>query len=91
MNKYYRVKKDTFLWAEGAIIEHKPNNGSPGYWAIEDIWDKTPVNGTEYISERIIEHPTNSEFFERVYPDSIAGKMYRTKDQLTELYKQSFK
>jgi hypothetical protein len=30
MAKYYRVKKDTFLWKEGAILINSANNGG-GY------------------------------------------------------------
>lgn len=91
MTKFYRVKKDTFLWKEGAIIKHNSSRGSVGgYDAIEDIWDMTPETNQEYISTKIIEHEANSEFFERVYPDSISGKFYRTKDQLISSYKDSF-
>jgi hypothetical protein len=86
--KYYRVKKDTFLWKEGAIIRIK--DGEKGYEAIEDVWDAVPCIEGEYISSRIIEHPDNSVFFERVYPDNIKGKLFRTKDQLTAMYKESF-
>jgi hypothetical protein len=84
--KHYRVKKDTFLWKEGAIIKLE----SDGYKAIEDVWDAVPCIGTEYISARIIEHIDNAEFFERVYPDNIKGKIFRTKVQLIEFYKENF-
>lgn len=86
--KYYRVKKDTFLWREGAII--KSDECDKGYTAIEDIWDAVPCIEGEYISSRIIEHPDNSSFFERVYPDSIKGKLFKTKDQLISIYKETF-
>lgn len=97
MNKYYRVKKDNFLWEEGAILVSfdkinvavTPEN--KGYEPIEDIWNSTPVNGPEYISARIIEHPNNTDYFERVYPDTILGKFYYTKDQLVTKYKEAFK
>jgi hypothetical protein len=87
--KYYRVKKDTFLWKEGAII--KCADDEKGYVAIEDVWDAVPCVGNEYISKRIIEHSGNAEFFERVYPDSIKGKLFRTKDQLITMYQDAFK
>lgn len=91
MQKYYRVKKDNFMWKEGAIIINKDHEGNiDNYIAIEDIWNATPDLGKEYISARIIECPNNAEFFERVYPDTIAGKYFKTKDQLVEMYKTSF-
>lgn len=92
MHKYYRVKKDNFMWKEGAIIHcEKFSNGTEGYKAIEDIWNSSPaLSENEYISLQIIECPSNSEFFERVYPDTIAGKYFKTKDQLVEMYKTSF-
>lgn len=74
------------MWKEGAII----SNVTTGYTAIEDIWDKVPLGG-EYISARIVEHPDNSVFFERVYQDSVKGSFYRTADQLREAYNKSFK
>lgn len=89
MDKYYRVNKPTFLWKEGAILEKKKD--SNGYYAVEDIWDVTPVNGGEYISTKIIEDPSNAEYFERVYPDTVNGKIYRTKDELIEAYNKAFK
>lgn len=92
MKKYYRVIKDTFIWKTGAIltIEGSPNGSANGYTAIEDIWDAVPVE-KEWISPSIIEHSGNSEFFERVYPDNITGKLYKTKDQLLEMYNVAFK
>jgi hypothetical protein len=90
MNKFYRVKKDTFLWKEGAILKNMVpvTKGENGYRPIEDIWDT--VDHGDYISHHIIEHPNNSEFFERVYPDTIIGNLYRTKDQLVNKYKELF-
>lgn len=85
--KYYRVKKTTFLWKEGAII-HDQEKGH--YVGIEDIWDVVSKQN-EYISAVIIEHPDNAEFFERVYPDTLKGKLFHTKDQLVNLYNNSFK
>lgn len=85
--KHYRVKKNTFLWKQGAII-HDQNKGQ--YVGVEDIWDVVPT-ADEYISARVIEHPENAEFFERVYPDTLSGKLFRTKDQLAEIYNNTFK
>jgi len=87
MKKYYRVKKDNFLWKEGAILS---NQEKDQYVPIEDIWNNIKSVGSEYISARIIEDENNSEYFERVYPDTIQGSIYRTKDQLIDLYKKSF-
>lgn len=87
MIKYYRVKKDNFLWKEGAILT---DEGKGQYSAIQDIWDNNPCVGEEYISSRIIEHPDSSEYFERVYPDTFKGNIYRTKDKLVEIYRETF-
>lgn len=89
MTKHYRVKKDTFLWKEGAILKHQGEN-TDGYRAIEDVWDVTPVNDSEYISSQIIEHSDSKDFFERVYPDIVTGKVFITKDQIVEAYKTVF-
>ena len=85
--KYYRVKKDNFMWRAGAILS---DNGEGRYTAIEDIWNNVKSLGNEYISGRIIEDAENSEYFERVYSDTISGKLYRTKDQLIDMYKTTF-
>ena len=63
MIKYYRVKQDNFLWKKGAIIS---TSDEPGYKPVENIWDNTPCNGTEYVSSNIVEHENNSVYFERV-------------------------
>jgi hypothetical protein len=88
MSKYYRVKKDTFLWKEGAILKNSATES--GYQAVEEIWDAIGCIGGEYISKRIIECEENKEWFERVYPDTITGKLYKTKDQLLAIYKDAF-
>jgi hypothetical protein len=87
MTKYYRVKKDNFIWKEGAILTDQDEER---YIGIEDIWNTVTGVKDEYISARIIEHPDNHEYFERVYPDTITGKLYRTKDQMVEMYKKAF-
>ena len=91
--KYYRVKKDTFLWKAGAIIKLNPelSTSKGGYLPIEDIWNVVSAVGNEYITAPVIEDPANSDWFERVYPDNLKGSLYRTKDQLIELYKGAFK
>lgn len=79
---YYRVKSDNFLWKKGAILR----GSSDGYRPIEDVWDATPVNDTEYISKRIIEHPDNSKYFERVYLTSDESR-YLTAAEYRKQYK----
>ena len=87
MTTYFRVKKDTFLWAEGAILSDK---GNGQVLPIEDICNKTQ-DKTEYITRRIIEDPNNADYFEKVYKDSVTGNLYKTKDQLVDMYKAVFK
>lgn len=82
MTKYYRVTKDNFLWKEGAILK-----GDDGYRPIEDMWDTTKYNSTEYISAPIIEN--NPEWFERVYKNKFdkflakAEALSQFKDKMT--------
>lgn len=83
MSKFYRVKKDTFMWEAGAILENNVNGGD-GYTAINDIWHVAEL-GTEYISARIIEK--NPEWFERVYPVNLLSKVvYKLKAEAKEAY-----
>ena len=65
MAKYYRVKKQTFMWDEGAIISDESSAGR--YVSTSDVWDRIP-GMSEYISANIIEHENNSDFFEQVWP-----------------------
>lgn len=88
MTKYYRVRKDTFLWKVGAVLAW---DGTNGYSAIEDIWDAVPVIQGEYISARIVENSGNADFFERVYQDTLTGKLFQTKDKLLAKYEEAFK
>lgn len=90
MEKFYRVKKDTFLWEEGAILKREGHlaSGKGGYSPIEDIWNKVHTNG-EYITSPIIEG--NPEWFERVYRDDLKGNIFRTADQMRDAYKEMFK
>lgn len=83
MSKYYRVKEDNFLWKKGAILEMK--EGESGYNPISDLWDNTEVNGTEYITARIVEAPENAKYFERVYEMSQGKKaVYLVKEKAQE-------
>jgi len=80
MTKYYRVKKDNFLWKKGAILEMK--DGENGYDPISDLWDNTEVNQGEYITARVVEAPENAEWFERVYEMSQGKKaVYMVKEK----------
>lgn len=80
MSKFYRVKKDSFLWHKGAILEENGN----GYKPINDIWDVTDHNRDEYISSQIIENCP--EYFERVYEASKFGKaVFVTKEKAREV------
>lgn len=90
MEKFYRVKKGTFLWEEGAILKFNPalGSGAGGYEAIEDIWNVITI--VDWITKAVVEAKENEEYFERVYPDTISGKLYKTKDQLVESFKSSF-
>ena len=95
MTKYYRVKKDTFLWKAGAVLEKKTfTNGCTGYQPIEDVWNVVEVTSgsgkDEYISSPFIEAKENEEWFERVYKDDVAGKLWKTKDQLVAAYNEAF-
>ena len=85
---YYRVKQDNFMWKKGAIL--KCSDGGVKVTAIEDIWNTTPAIAAEYISLPIIACPSNAEYFERVYPDTLTGRLFKTKDQMINLYKESF-
>lgn len=86
MTKYYRVKKDNFLWKEGAILT---DQGIGIYIPVEDIWNKVNLQ-SEFISAYIIEHPEMEDYFERVYADTIIGNLYRTKDKLIKKYEDLY-
>lgn len=83
MTKFYRVKKDTFMWEKGAILKFNSELGSKGgYEAIEDVWDSVELHG-EYISVPIIEK--SPEWFERVYP-ADGDTTYITKDEVKKKF-----
>jgi len=64
MTRYFRVRKDTFLWNAGAIISE--NDGDEEYTSINRAFDR--LNHDEVISAEIVEDVINAEFFEEVYP-----------------------
>ena len=86
MTKYYRVKKPTFIWNEGAILSDEEVDN--GYTAIEDCWDACDEVGGEYISKRIIE--AQPEWFERVYPDPTTPKQFLAKEKIVQGYQVGF-
>lgn len=87
---YYRVKKDTFLWDKGAILEKQKFTQGMGYVAINDLWDATEHMGNEYISARIIEN--DPDWFERVYPVNLVSKtVYKIKEEAREFFEKTHK
>lgn len=90
--EYYRAKKDSFLWKEGAILEVNPEQGSRGVGgcqAVSDVWDYSDCIGDEYISADIIE--AAPDWFERVYPIKKGGKVsFATKDETKVAYGTEF-
>ena len=87
MTKYYRVKKATFMWEEGAIL----SNEGGGYRTINDIWNAVNL-GNEYITDHIIENPENAQWFERVYKvDTVTRTVYEVKEKAKELLNRDFK
>jgi hypothetical protein len=87
--KYYRVKKETFLWDEGAIISNKDSSGE--YRAIDPIFNRMD-DQTEYISANIIEAEENKDFFDRVYPVNLVTKtVYKAKEQAKEMLQKEYK
>lgn len=88
--KLYRVKKDTFLWDEGAIIVGtKRDSCTTGYEAVSEIWNKID-DQDEYISEKIIIN--NPDYFERVYEVNALSKvLYKTREEAKEYMKKLHK
>jgi len=84
--KYYRAIKDSFLWSKGAIVafdEHL-GSGEGGYRPIEDIWNANNSVLSEYITARIVE--SSPEWFERVYSDSVSKMVFKTAQEMKELF-----
>jgi len=93
MSKYYRVKRDSFLWDKGAILEYRKESDdyNEGYHCIDDIWDATEHNEGEYIATRdIIEK--NPTWFERVYQVNVLKKtMYLLKGEAKKVISDTHK
>ena len=90
---YYRALKDSFMWRAGVVLElDEKTGGDGGYSPLNklNVWDNTLVNGTEYISHRIIENAP--EWFEQVYPVQKEKRgTFVTKEEAIEKYKWDFK
>jgi hypothetical protein len=88
MDKFYRVKKDTYFWTAGAILKLNSNGK---YEAVDDIWN---VDGNEVFNKcmnsgicekaELVENAP--DWFERVYKvSSLRGMSYVIKDKMKEL------
>lgn len=87
--KYYRVKKDTPIWAEGAVISNKDESGK--YKAISDLWDRLEDTSGLCILAPVVEAEENAEFFERVYEANAFGKLaFVTREKARELATKFF-
>ena len=89
-DKFYRVKKDTFLWDEGAILKFSTAHGDGGgYQAFDEMWEKE-ATGSEYISAKIIEG--SPEWFERVYKvPSMTDVVFEVREKAKEIFNSKFK
>lgn len=92
-SKYYRVKKETVAWNEGAVLEY---DGSNQYKPISDLWDTDARDrgvklGRSYAEcDYIVEN--SPEWFERVYDVTVLGKVkYLVKDAAQKAYSELHK
>ena len=67
--KYYRVKTDTFMWDEGAII----SSDGEGYRSIDELYDHVELKD-EYVNDHIVENTANAAYFERVYKVELGDR-----------------
>lgn len=86
--RYFRCKRDNFLWKSGAILEScsKSNSDASGYVPVDKttLWDATNHNGSEYISSRIIEN--NPDWFEEVWKiNLVSSVVYKVKEEAIAL------
>lgn len=63
--KYFRVRTNTPLWKEGAIISNQDEDHRDEYHAITDVWDNTELDG-EYLTDHIVIN--QPDWFEEVKP-----------------------
>ena len=87
--KFYRVKKENFLWEVWAILEETKQDAWMWYSPIEDCFKK--FDNEEYITSEIVEN--SPEYFERVYEvRSILSKtIYETKEKAMALVSKMYK
>jgi hypothetical protein len=89
MDKFYRVKKDTYLFTAGAILSNKEN--STQYKATDDIWHvegnetlRKFLDGAPAVAADVVEN--SPDWFERVYKvSSIRGMAYVVKSTMKDL------
>ena len=89
MEKFYRVKKDTYLFTAGAILSNKEN--STQYKATDDIWHvegnetlRKFLDGAPAVAADVVEN--SPDWFERVYKvSSIRGMAYVVKSAMKDL------
>lgn len=87
--KYFRVKKDTPIWAEGAVISNKEDSNK--YKAISDLWDRMEDASSLCLLANVVEAEENAEFFERVYEANAFGKLaFVTREKARELATKFF-
>lgn len=80
--RFYKVIKETPAWDVGAIIKH---DGSDGYVALNDLFNKEHTGRGYFESGTIIEN--SPEWFERVYPVSLVTKtVYKAKAEAREMF-----
>lgn len=85
MTKFYRVKKDNFMYVAGAILKLENYN----YVSITDLWN-VHEDQTEFLTPRLVEK--SPEWFERVYEVSDFGKAkYVLKEKAQEIAAKFYK
>ncbi len=87
-DKFYRVKKDTYIWQAGAILKL---NDSGKYSATDDIWN---VEGNDVFNKKLADGVCEAreivenapDWFERVYSvKSFKGMYFVVKDKMKDL------
>lgn len=86
--KFYRVKKENFLWEVWAILKEEKEDAWTWYSPIDDCFKK--FDNDEYISSIIVEN--SPEYFERVYEvKSFLDKIvYETKEKAMTLVSKMY-
>lgn len=85
-DRYYRAKKDSFMWDEGALLKCDDDEHCV---SIDSVWNACESAGDEYISESIIK--AQPDWFERVYPVNLLTKtVYKPKAEAKELLSREY-